>query len=652
MNIPTSNFPKGVPFSELSKLGLDRTLFEYAGMIDMGTSFKIDPDSPIALNIIDYLKEQYGDLDRMLELWMDAMDAKNGDMPIYLYRRLVPLDLKKINEVLHKSTFMIEDPSASMKERGIFQLKDGQTCRLYHEGRTFLNRQRLVVDDDPSPFLTVSNIRSRGQLRLSGEILCGQKTDVSKSEFSSFTTPENIVRDNLDEDWVPSAEQLPKFLAQLRANGTKYKIFEHPSGYVRPCSPYIIDKYESHSEFRMRNGVRCTKKPIEFYSLQEWHGSYDASTQTRNKGKKTQFTFDEQKEFSRISSGYIIVIPGRPAEEERKNLQIQRFFSDGTVEEDFIDLPSRDAGHYKMLYIPKGNVPNAFPTISEKKALKEKESSLTGDVLSRMYVWDNRNENWKQPYTFTTKEGKKVVVNPKPGTCDRSAWATWKRCFSKLNTLRQLINEERWEYIALEKNDNSIDIKDAPLLAYEGVKEEVAILVAQIEWAEQEREFGLSEKQAEDFRKEASELLVLLEQKVFNPQDDLEEIVMNARVGEPEKSRKTPVTSLDSACLTQLRRIYPKSLNKDKILELSKIHTIETGPMDLPRVVPSVIPEKKMKKKRNPKVKDLAKIARSTLLAVCYQLLQTTQEEIFEEGFNEQELIDAREILIREEEMN
>lgn len=589
MNIPFTG--KSVAFEELSKRNLDRTLFEYAGMIDMGTSFKLDPTSPICLNIIDYLQERYGkDLNKFIELWMDAMDIKNGECPIYLYRRLVPMDIKEINNVLYQSILMPKGKDDTLKEQNLtivkHSVKDLETDewkteeyigRFYQENRIFIPKTKPYVDTDPSTFVTVDALRG-DSVRYYGQLLEGSNNPDNTGDTSGrLIAPENITKDALDEDWIPSDEQLNKFIINLQSHGTEITITEQESGYVKLISPYRTHRLEDGkliTEIIPNSDGNLPERKLSdilhFIPIKEWIGYYDYQQQTRIKGFVETNSNTTIKEYTRVSAGTLIEIP-------RKN-----------------DNP-------KILFIPKGRIPNSQPTKIERKKLLS-QPTIPDDIKERLYIWDKKKEEWRTPYNFTTKEGKKVILNPKPGICNKTAWNCYRRAWTKINTFTQLVNEERWEYIALEQN-STIDVKHAPELAYIGIKEECTNLIHLLE------QFGIEERILKDFTNDVDTLLQLCQQKIRTQETPSEEIIPNPKCTQQELSRKSPKTVLDSTILTQLRKLYPQWKKKgmeQKLIEWSKEHVYETVPLSELQPTPR---KKKIKKIRSKKHKNNIRMA-------------------------------------------
>lgn len=463
-------------FTEFCEAGHERTLWEYAGLIDLGhplfdfgDGLEIDiitgkpkalnvikPDSPLVENIRSFLEYRYGGpkgLSDIVELWLEAMDTKNsGVMTKHAWKK-VPVELADINREIFDGVFMgsvTEDgiantqmraavievrrtkPSLDAEGNEIFE-QENVTLRRYSEGRILLRRgSGPKPDDDPSPFTTCGVVRSKGQLRYKANLIGDNKP--SNARENMIIKPLDVQRSGIDENWEPTPEQFPAFLEQAYARGAEVVIKtvgndpadDIPAGFARIRPSRRRVKQVVGKGRREHIGIvdEGPQFPIEVIPSKIWYGYFENGK--RVPGYRESLPSDIRKAFWQIPKGQVVRV------------------------ED------------KIFFIKDTTRTDATQTTSEAKRNLEAVDTLREHapdrLLSKVMVFDRNKEQWREPYSFENRNtGKVIHVRPKPGSFITSDWDIYRRHWNRLETIRQLLQEERWEYLAFDRDENRFD---------------------------------------------------------------------------------------------------------------------------------------------------------------------------------------------------
>lgn len=472
----------GYAFADLSAEGLDSLLAEYAGLLDRGNGFQILPGSDLPENVASYLRWRYGGasgLRRQLDLWYVAQDLRTqGELSVHQPleytpaqlaipgliteedlkrevprgftapkrgpRRAVPLD--QAEETIRDQVFMgsTDDPAMqNRRERNRTFDHNGRKLRKYHEGSTFLRRKTGPrVDDDPSPFVTCGAVSGRGDLRRrAGEPRRNGPATVSPTT-AFLPVPEGLA--TFEEwDWTPTAEHLDLITAMLARHGTEYEVAEQQAGYWRTGEQFGIQVPDEAEVVELKDGRWVPRKyrvwsiDQEFCPLGEWNRHWDPE-----QGR---------------------TIPGRAEGMSRFDKAQWKYARGG------VWLFWKVGEDVRALFLNKNTRPDSLPSRAERARIQRratlayKSNAQPPERMLAKAFWFNRKEGrFEEPRSFQGRDGRIVHLRPRPNDVPTTAWGVWKRSWTALQTVRQLLAEERWEYLAFD-NEALLDV-DRPVV--------------------------------------------------------------------------------------------------------------------------------------------------------------------------------------------
>lgn len=436
---PTWRFPKWIrssykidlTFDSFSANKLDSLLAEYAGVIDRGQirytyedghriqqeGFKLDPTSPICQNILCYLRMLYGGesgLSKQIELWLEALEARNQDLPSKLGRRSADFVHPEIQ--IWDSVFMggcTDRNFANLNSLNQVVIHKGKSYRRYHEGSPRSKAKKIRIDTDPSDMPTCQDVTQRADK-------VRRKGGTSKKNLNIFnaSVPEGISYFEV-EDFTPTLEHLPLIVNQLKSRyGETWfndclKIFNKEAGYYAlvPNNPQTNCSYNE-----------CTPGFIPAY---EWEPHWDPISKQNVPGSKD--LVDDPSIWEYYPAQTVLVW------KDPEGISHKLVFPGST---------QRDVGPLSKDLHKNIDPTNVFE-------------------LNRTRVWSAKKEAWVLPYSFTVKnqdgKEKKVTVSPKPVTFNKAEWNIIRRSMSQLESIRKLLHEERWEYLAFTELNNCLE---------------------------------------------------------------------------------------------------------------------------------------------------------------------------------------------------
>lgn len=578
--------PRGFTFYDLSSAGLDSLLADYAGIIDRGNNFALKENSPIQENIKCYLRYRYGGedgLEKQIDLWLQAKDAREqGGLSICyagLYQdaqaNLLPrtkvemplqIEFDKAEGAIRDAVFMggtqeLEFANDS-RTRQIFE-HNGRTLRRYHEGSPIRRMKKLRVEDDPSPMITCGYIRDRGDLlKFSGENKT-KKRKSKASELSNFTAPPEGTVFFEQEDWTPGPEHLHTFLSHLEQNKTEYEVEVIPSGYYKLPSPEELSKQPEHTKIKKN----WPFPHVLFVSSQDWFQHWSSEQRRMIPGVSNTLNFFE-KQFWQHSPGGVLV---------------SFFDTEGTP---------------RTLFFKKTEqVDSTIFSKRKRQQLINKKDSLPERALRKVFrkkVDTEGNVQWLPPTSFTNHSGKLVVLTARPQRFSSTDWNTWKRAWTSLNTIEQLLREERWERLAfhtelpliLEKQPRIIDEQDLYESEYAQNEAEKRINDFLDELLSRVSSTSLDEDIKDDFYLEVKEIRKLIKNSIAGrlglPRHELTLNDMNPPCANPPLRYKTPNDSVEAMMLETERELYrrkptsaePGDILRHKIFKYAQLERI------------------------------------------------------------------------------
>lgn len=423
----------GREFSELSAIKQDSLLMEYAGLIDRGNSFKLDTSSDFCENIKCYLRYKHGGdkgIDRAIDLWQDAFDSVTHEsLSVFgrdnedtnrgkliesirtVGKKPVPT-IDNAEEEIRDSVFMGSVSEETMANRSIvfqtFKLdkNDHKTYRKFHEGTPRANRGRIRIDEDPSDMITCGNIRGKGDLkRVAGEATFGQKSPYNTT--NNFTAPPEGIAFGYSEDWEPTEEHLPIFLKNLESRGVEYILEEQIAGYIHFKGNNQGPNFRKY--ISNKPGVSQSFVPLE-----NWNDKYDYKTKEKIEGSRRTIPREDLLNWIYVPSGHWL------------KLKDKTFFF-----------------KKKVLLSPIGNKTSRKKLEQKVRTLKEKTPNRIKD---RLFI-----KTKKGPYIKPFWSNGKYVP-PKGDMASLKDWAVWRRCWTACETIRKMLEEERWERLAFDPN--------------------------------------------------------------------------------------------------------------------------------------------------------------------------------------------------------
>jgi hypothetical protein len=452
-----TNWRAGYAFADLSAAGLDSLLAEYALLLDRGNHFAVDGRTTengwnLLENLRTYLRHRYGGgagLRAQLDRWAEAQDVRTQgelsahepferpDHPAWVKknpkgpRRQVPLE--KADEVLWDATFMgsVDDPAmANLRDQGRtfdHETPDGRKVKLrkYHEGSTLLRRKTAPrVDDDPSPFVTCGQVSGRGDLRRrAGEPR--RKGAADPNPVTAYLPVPEGLASYEEWDFHPTADHLPAIVAQLEARGVAHDVADQPAGCYRVADERGVLAFDEAELVELKDDT-FVPKPLrpwtvaeDFCPLSQWNRHWDGDKKAVVPGRSEGMSRDERKLWVYARGGQWLTWT----------------------------LPD---GSERSLFVNKTSRPDSLPSRSARRKLMAVPADvpLPERALAKFLWFDRKNGAYVPPRSFKGEGGKAVHLRPKPLDCPATAWGTWKRCWAELQTVRQLLAEERWEKLA------------------------------------------------------------------------------------------------------------------------------------------------------------------------------------------------------------
>ncbi len=480
---------KQYSFDDLYKAGFVTLLMEYAGYIERGNDFRLEPGSPICENIRLYLRRKFGGykgIERKVEEWITASDIMNqenllipqngryqtmirynGEVDYVLatrsvYERNRFPDMEKVKEIIWNSTFM-----GSCDEIGVANLTTesftflhptlNRRVRKYHEGNPRITNKRMYIDTDPSDMTVCSAIRGQGTFDYDGKYeMMDNIDDASSKKYRLEAPPEGTVFFE-PQEWHPGPEHQEMIIKRLMEMKSFIRGLEIPAGWYK--LPYHPTKNLFQAFYALKHDFD-PKKEIKFISSKDWIRHWDANQKKMVPGASEKMSQEEKSTWTYASGGYIYWYL-------TKDEEVKSFFFKASMRPDV--LPSKKSRQdLQKLY-------------EEGKKLPHR--ALLKFLVPKKPTEDNPEGGWQKPYSFRGRNNQTIHISPRPAMFDNNSWNIYNRSWTALEVVRKLLAEERWEKLAYDLNpigteDRTQEIN--PIVAARKIRNHIMELVERV----------------------------------------------------------------------------------------------------------------------------------------------------------------------------